>query len=63
MMRRVGHDPLCLPEYLRDHGFTDVQVVDDAVGQVRPLGAVRDMMVRGALPQLWYGNLWARREG
>ena len=59
--RRAGRDPLELPRFLQDHGFTALQVLDESAGRIQPLESVQRLLACGQLPHLWYANIWARR--
>lgn len=60
-MRSAGRDPLELPSFLREYGFVDICILDDAERRVRPLGEVYEAVRSGNTTEFWHVNLYARR--
>lgn len=61
-LRNAGQSPLMLPERLRELGFHDVQVINDADRTISGLEEVSGMIGSGSLPDNWYVNLWATKQ-
>jgi FkbM family methyltransferase len=60
-MRSAGRDPLELPSFVKECGFIDIWVLDDAGRRIRPLDEVREALKSGNTPDFSHVNLYAGR--
>jgi len=60
-MRSAGRDPLELPSFLKECGFSDIGVLDDAERRIRRFEEVYETVQSGNTAEFWHVNLYARR--
>lgn len=58
-LQKAGHEPIDLPNWLRDHGFTNLSVIDDFADDTITIEEGTRRIERD--PVMWYGNIVAER--
>lgn len=61
-LRSAGQAPLTLPTRLRELGFDDIRVINDAERTISDLNEVVALVESGSVPNEWYVNLWATKK-
>ncbi len=61
LLAEAGKDPLELPRWLREAGFTKITVLDETTNKRTSVDAVVDQVRAGNLPPRWVGDLFAQR--
>jgi FkbM family methyltransferase len=62
LLAEAGKDPLGLPTWLGEAGFTRITVLDEMTNKPMSLPQAINSMRAGKLPSKWVGDLFARRE-
>lgn len=61
MLEEAGKDPLALPRWLQEQGFTSISVLDEFYNKQRSLDEAMDLLAAKKLPPGWVSDLFARR--